>query len=88
MKQWTAQDLRMNNELRITKAKNEEGKDILTLVRGYRFVDGSGHNVPGLGRQRLVREVLWNDIPTSIKSAFVALHQWTRNEALAEEKME
>jgi len=88
MKQWTAQDLRMDNELRITKGKNEEGKDALMLIRGYRFVDGSENNIPGLGKQRLTREVLWSDIPTNIKSAFAALHQWTRNEALKEQEME
>lgn len=88
MKQWTAQDVKMDNELRTSKTKNEEGDDTFTLVIGYRFVDGAGNNIPGLGHQRLVRKVLWNDVPTTIKNAFTKQRQWAKNEALAEQGME
>ena len=87
MKQWEAQDVKMENEIRITKSKNEEGADILILVRNYRFIDAGGNNLPDIGAQRLVREMLWNDIPQSIKAAFGAIHQWTYMEALAEHKI-
>lgn len=88
MKQWTAQDVRMEPRLEISIGKNEDGEVVLTLVRGYRFVDGEGKNVPGLGRQRLVREVLWSNVSTDIEAAFAKLHKWTRNEALKEQEME
>lgn len=84
MKQWTAEDIRMEGKLEMSKGKNEATEDVLRVVRGYRFVDGEGNNVPGLGRQRLVRVVLWDDVPTGIKAAF----QWTRDQALIEQGME
>lgn len=85
-KTFTAHDLRMG-KLEITKGKNEEGQDILTLVRAYRFINDTGGNIGGLARQRLVREVLWSDVPTDIKDAFTKLHDYTRNAALEEQGM-
>ena len=86
-KTFTAHDLRMG-KLEISKGKNEEGQNILTLVREYRFTDSSGNNVSQLGKQGLVRDILWSDIPADIKNAFTKLHDYTRNEALKEQGME
>lgn len=87
-KSWTAHDLRMDNKIQLSKGKNIEGADILTIVRMYRFIDNLGHNVHGLACQRLVRDILWDDIPGNIMDALVKIQNYTRSEALREQNME
>jgi len=86
-KTFTAHDLKMG-KLEIGTGKNEDGQDILVLIREYHFVNDSGRKVGGLAKQRLVRDILWSDIPTDIKNAFTKLHNYTRSEALKEQGME
>jgi hypothetical protein len=81
-KTWVASDLKMG-ALKINRYDST-----LHIEQRYVFLDEFDEVLVQIAGGRVVADVEWSEIPTSVQDALVAIQTWTKNQALIQEGMD
>jgi len=80
-KTWTAADVKMGS----LGILDQDG--VLHVERRYMFVDDTDALLTQIAGGRLVRDVEWSSIPSSVQAALLTIDDWCYNQILDQEGM-
>ncbi len=85
-KTWVATDLELG-PLKLTPYMVEDALH-LHVERRYKFVDADGSLLNNIAGGRVIRDVVFADLPDNIRGAIIDIDAWTKYQALAQEDMD
>ena len=81
-KTWTAYDVGMRG-LRASL----DDSNVLTVVQGYKFLDGNGNEIDILPDRTVSESVAWSDPPQDVQDGLTAVNNYMKDKALSKEGM-